>query len=157
MSGAVILHPDEHLESHDPFQHRHTDNQPLASVTAVHSPHPGLITGICGKKDIISSGSGEVGEGCCPRHPSCPQLTRQSRAGKSKQQRQELPRRVPRSMPAALGVCWALLALGGGVQSSTSIFTRAYVARSAVSGRPSCQQTMISTGFTGKKTSCVIC
>lgn len=57
MSGAVILHPDEHLESHDPFQHRHTDNQPLASVTAVHSPHPGLITGICGKKDIISSGS----------------------------------------------------------------------------------------------------
>lgn len=33
MSGAVILHPDEHLGSHDPFQHLHTDHQPRTSVT----------------------------------------------------------------------------------------------------------------------------
>lgn len=52
LSGAVILHSDEHLESRDPFQHLHTDNQPRASVTAARSPHPRLVTGLGRGEDI---------------------------------------------------------------------------------------------------------
>lgn len=45
MSGAVILHPDEHLGSHDPFQHLHTGHQPRTSVTTT-SPHRYRDTGM---------------------------------------------------------------------------------------------------------------
>lgn len=105
MSGAVILHPDEHLESHDPFQHRHTDNQPLASVTAVHSPHPGLITGICGKKDIISSGSRGGRGRLLPTPPllptaHMPKVGREEQAAKARaaEARPPIDARGPRGM-----------------------------------------------------------
>lgn len=97
LAEAVILHPDEHLGSRDPFQHRRAGNQPLASVTAARRIP--AASGALAQSDIIprQRGLGTL-------LPTAPLPAAHARVGRESQQRgQERPSPDPARCPQPRG------------------------------------------------------